>query len=59
MILVAHRLSTVVNAYQIVVVSEGKVVEQGNHESLINAGGVYFNLVQKQLQKKKATIEEN
>ena len=59
MILVAHRLSTVVNAYQIVVVSEGKVVEQGNHESLINAGGVYFNVVQKQLQKKKATIEEN
>jgi hypothetical protein len=42
---VAHRLSTVKNADLIVVMSFGKVVEKGTHESLIAANGMYAKLV--------------
>lgn len=49
-IVVAHRLSTVKNANQIVVIDSGKVVEIGNHASLIEKRGVYFNLVKNQLE---------
>ena len=38
-ILVAHRLSTVINADQIAVVNDGKIVEIGNHESLLKENG--------------------
>jgi ATP-binding cassette, subfamily B, bacterial len=43
---VAHRLSTVRNADLIVVMDKGRIVEQGNHNQLINAGGLYSRLVQ-------------
>lgn len=43
-IVVAHRLSTVKNADQIIVLDNGKVVETGNHASLIEKQGAYFNL---------------
>ena len=43
-IVVAHRLSTVKNANEIAVVSNGKIVEQGNHEELVAKGGVYAGL---------------
>ena len=49
-IVVAHRLSTVKNADQIVVLDEGRVVEIGNHASLIEKRGVYYNLVKNQLE---------
>lgn len=49
-IVVAHRLSTVKNADQIVVLDNGKVVETGNHASLIEKQGVYYNLVKNQLE---------
>ena len=49
-IVVAHRLSTVKNADQIIVVDGGKIVETGNHTSLIEKRGVYFNLVKNQLE---------
>ena len=49
-IVVAHRLSTVKNADQIVVIEKGKIVETGNHISLIKNKGVYFNLVKNQLE---------
>ena len=44
-VIVAHRLSTVKNADQIVVIDHGKVVEVGNHESLTAKRGAYYNLV--------------
>lgn len=49
-IVVAHRLSTVKNAGQIVVLDGGKVVEMGNHASLIAKQGAYYNLVKNQLE---------
>lgn len=49
-IVVAHRLSTVKNADQIIVLDNGKVVETGNHASLIEKQGAYFNLVKNQLE---------
>lgn len=49
-IVVAHRLSTVKNADQIIVLNEGKVIETGNHVSLIERKGAYFNLVKNQLE---------
>lgn len=49
-IVVAHRLSTVKNADQIIVLDNGKVVETGNHASLIEKQGAYYNLVKNQLE---------
>lgn len=44
-VVVAHRLSTVRNADQIIVLHQGKVVETGNHETLIARKGAYYDLV--------------
>ncbi len=41
---IAHRLSTVRNADQIIVLSKGKIVEQGTHDALMLQGGIYKNL---------------
>ena len=49
-VVVAHRLSTVRNADQIVVLDGGKVVETGTHESLTGKRGAYYNLVKNQLE---------
>ena len=49
-VVAAHRLSTVKNADQIVVIDQGKVVEVGNHESLTAKRGAYYNLVKNQLE---------
>ena len=49
-VVVAHRLSTVKNADQIIVIDSGKVIEIGNHISLINNRGAYYNLVKNQLE---------
>ena len=51
--LVAHRLSTVINAHSIVVVDKGRAAEQGNHEALLNVGGTYAMLVRHQVQKQQ------
>lgn len=47
---VAHRLSTVKNAHQIIVLDNGKVVEIGNHEELTRKKGAYYLLVKNQLE---------
>lgn len=47
-IMIAHRLSTVRNADVILVVSDGKIVEQGNHTSLMKQKGHYYNLYTRQ-----------
>jgi len=47
-IVIAHRLSTIQKANNIVVLSKGKIVEQGKHQELLEKKGVYFNLVKMQ-----------
>ncbi len=49
-VVIAHRLSTVKNAHQIIVLEQGKIVEIGNHKELISKKGNYFNLVKNQLE---------
>jgi ATP-binding cassette, subfamily B, bacterial len=49
-LVVAHRLSTVKNADKIVVLDAGRIVETGNHDSLITARGAYYELVKNQLE---------
>ncbi len=49
-VVIAHRLSTVKNADNIVVLERGKVVEQGNHEELVALKGEYYRLVKNQLE---------
>ncbi|GFD73645.1 MULTISPECIES: peptidase domain-containing ABC transporter [Tenacibaculum] len=48
-VVIAHRLSTVKNAHQIVVLEKGKIIEKGNHEELIKLKGSYYHLVKNQL----------
>lgn len=50
MVVVAHRLSTVRNADQIIVLEKGKIVETGNHDELITKKGVYYQLIKNQLE---------
>jgi len=57
-VLVAHRLSTVVNANAIVVVEQGRAVEQGTHAELLDRAGVYATLVSAQLQKQREQLSE-
>ncbi len=49
-VIVAHRLSTVKNADNIVVLEKGKIAESGTHEQLVKARGAYYNLVKDQLE---------
>ena len=48
-LVIAHRLSTVRDADRIVVLDEGKLLEEGTHQELLGKGGVYANLVFKQV----------
>ena len=48
-VIIAHRLSTIMRADKILVLYEGKIVEQGRHEELVERRGMYYELVQKQL----------
>lgn len=44
MIVIAHRLSTLVNMNRIIVLDNGKIVEEGKHSELLDKGGLYFRL---------------
>ena len=46
--IIAHRLSTIQNADTILVVKDGSIIEQGNHEELIKQGGFYYSLYNSQ-----------
>jgi len=52
-IIVSHRVSSAKNADRIIVLDEGKVIESGNHESLMNTNGYYKELYNKQLSEKE------
>jgi len=52
-IIIAHRISTIKNADQIVVLDQGSIVESGNHETLLKEKGYYYDLYQKQLIEEK------
>jgi len=49
---IAHRLSTIQEADKILVLKEGQIIEQGNHESLLQAKGFYYDLYQSQFSSK-------
>jgi ATP-binding cassette subfamily B protein len=49
-VVIAHRLSTVMNADQIVVLEKGKIVESGTHKQLTLLKGKYYHLVKNQLE---------
>ena len=51
--IVAHRLSTIMNADIILVMNDGKIIEQGNHNELYNKKGFYYNLYNSQFPKSK------
>lgn len=53
MIIVAHRLSTIQHADQIIVMSHGKIVESGSHQGLLKEKGLYYNLYQLQYEERK------
>ena len=57
-VLVAHRLSTVMNADKIAVIADGGVKEEGSHDELGAKGGVYAGLVRKQLTKAAAVLDQ-
>ncbi|WP_315079071.1 ABC transporter ATP-binding protein [uncultured Clostridium sp.] len=51
---IAHRLSTIKDADLILVMKDGDIIEQGNHENLLNANGFYANLYNSQFEKPEA-----
>jgi ABC-type multidrug transport system fused ATPase/permease subunit len=55
---IAHRLSTVRNADRVIVLDEGKLVEQGTHDSLLKLGGLYADLYQRQFYSPEAAQED-
>lgn len=58
-LIISHRISTVRGADLIVVMREGKIVEQGTHDALLSAGGLYADLYQKQLLKEALEADED
>ena len=60
-IIIAHRLSTIMNCKRIIVLKHGVLAEQGNHETLFQLGGIYYNLVKKQMknEEKPGKTEED
>ena len=52
-LVIAHRLSTVRHAHSIVVMDQGRVVDQGTHDELLARGGVYADLYKLQFRQEK------
>ena len=49
-VIIAHRLSTVKNADKIIVLEDGRIIEEGTHKHLVEKRGSYFKLVKNQLE---------
>ena len=47
-LVIAHRLSTVINADKIIVLDKGSIVESGTHEELLNNNGIYKKLYERE-----------
>jgi ATP-binding cassette subfamily B protein len=58
-LIIAHRLSTVKNADQIIVIDNGKIKESGKHNELLQKQGKYYNLVSNQLELEKLSSEKH
>jgi len=48
---IAHRLSTIRSADQVIVIDDGKIVERGDHETLLAAKGFYYDLYMSQFRR--------
>ena len=55
-IIIAHRLSTIKNADRILVIDRGKIIEEGNHNTLIRKKGHYFDLYENQFLKEESIL---
>lgn len=55
-IIISHRVSSVKLANKIIVLDEGKIIEQGTHKNLLEANGMYKDLYQKQLKKEEEVV---
>jgi ATP-binding cassette subfamily B multidrug efflux pump len=54
-VVIAHRLSTIRNADNIVVIKDGRIIEQGKHQQLLDAGGLYHDLYMSQFRRQEET----
>ena len=52
-LVIAHRLSTVVDAYEIIVLHDGRIAERGNHAALLSADGMYAAMWRRQQEVEK------
>ena len=55
-IIIAHRISTIKNADKILVMDKGEIIEQGNHDYLMDKRGAYFDLYEKQLLEEEENV---
>ena len=47
-LVVAHRLTTIIDSDEILVLDDGKIIERGNHQELLSLGNVYYNMWMRQ-----------
>jgi ATP-binding cassette, subfamily B, bacterial len=57
-ILIAHRLSTIMHADTIYVLEKGKIIEQGDHDELVERKGLYYAMWRQQIGERKTTVAE-
>lgn len=58
-VIISHRVSSVKHADQIIVLSNGSIIEQGDHQSLLNQGGYYADLYEQQLLEEQESSTQN